>query len=176
MSLVNASVYCTSTKLTILQWRILNSDVPDITLSQFFQERLLPLLDRRTCELQKVYVGKGKDSLVEADVNLCMSPVVSMFGAFVKFIVPQETFNDLHMLPDPVPGDDGHYVPFESVYGTATSEEHRPSLLKKQEAQEPPICCEHTACEEYQPHDSVRGVRNVEVSVCEEEAECTLET
>ena len=57
MSLVNASVYCTSTKLTILQWRILNSD---ITLSQFFQERLLPLLDRRTCELQKVYVGKGK--------------------------------------------------------------------------------------------------------------------
>ena len=57
MSLVNASVYCTSTKLTILQWRILNSDVPDITLSQFFQERLLPLLDRRTCELQKVYVG-----------------------------------------------------------------------------------------------------------------------
>ena len=45
--------------------------------------------------------------------------------------LPQEAFNDLHMLPDPVPGDDGHYQPFERVYGTATSEEHRPSLLKR---------------------------------------------
>ena len=34
-----------------------------------------------------MYVGKGKYSLDEADVNLCMSPVVSMFGAFVNFIV-----------------------------------------------------------------------------------------
>ena len=52
MSLVNASVYCTVTKQTILQWRIMNCDVPDITLSQYFRERMLPLLDRPTCELQ----------------------------------------------------------------------------------------------------------------------------
>ena len=32
------------------------------------------------------------------------------------------------MLPDPVPGEDGHYLPFESVYGTTTSEKDRPSL------------------------------------------------
>ena len=44
--------------------------------------------------------------------------------------LPQEAFNDLHILPDPVPGDDGHYVPFESAYGTATSKEHQPSLYK----------------------------------------------
>ena len=32
------------------------------------------------------------------------------------------------MLPEPVPGDDGHYLCFDSVYGTTTSENHRPSL------------------------------------------------
>ena len=74
----------------------MNCDVPDITLSQYFRERMLPLLDRPTCELQKVYVGKGKDSLDEADVNLCLSPVVSMFGAFVKFIVASSNEDPSH--------------------------------------------------------------------------------
>ena len=50
----------------------------------------------------------GKD-----DCQICKPPPL-----------PQEAFNDLHMLPDPVRGDDGHYVPFESVYGIATSEAH----------------------------------------------------
>ena len=71
-------------------------DVPDITLSQFFQEKLLPLLNRPTCELQKAYVGKGKDSLDEADVNLCVSPVVGQFGAFVKFIVSSSNEDPSH--------------------------------------------------------------------------------
>ena len=44
--------------------------------------------------------------------------------------LPPEVFGSLHMLPDPVPGDDGHYLPFDSVYGTTTSEKHRPSLLQ----------------------------------------------
>lgn len=42
--------------------------------------------------------------------------------------MPQETFNKLSYLPDPVPGEDGHYRPFTEVFGTATTEEHRPSL------------------------------------------------
>ena len=39
--------------------------------------------------------------------------------------MPRESFEKLHYLPDPVPGEDGHYCPF--VYGNFTSEEHRPS-------------------------------------------------
>ena len=27
-----------------------------------------------------------------------------------------------------LPGNDGHYLPFEDVYGTATTEEHRPRM------------------------------------------------
>lgn len=40
----------------------------------------------------------------------------------------RETFDKLSYLPDPVPGEDGHYRPFIEVYGTSTTEEHSPSL------------------------------------------------
>ena len=39
-----------------------------------------------------------------------------------------EEFSTLHFLPDPIPGDDGHYKSFADVYGQCTSEQHRPSL------------------------------------------------
>ena len=42
-----------------------------------------------------------------------------------------QVFEEVYFLPDPVPNDDGHYKSFEDVYGTKTSEEHRPSLQKK---------------------------------------------
>ena len=42
--------------------------------------------------------------------------------------MPRERFENLSYLSDPVPGHDGHYRPFEQVYNTETTEEHRPSL------------------------------------------------
>ena len=42
--------------------------------------------------------------------------------------LPPEAFNTLVFLPDPVPQGDGHYKPFDTIYNTVTSEEHRPSL------------------------------------------------
>ena len=41
----------------------------------------------------------------------------------------QETFSKLHYLPDPIPGDEGHYKSFVEIYGQCTNKEHRPSLL-----------------------------------------------
>ncbi len=41
---------------------------------------------------------------------------------------PRESFDVLNFLPDPIPGKDGHYCPFTKVYGTTTTERHRPSL------------------------------------------------
>ena len=42
--------------------------------------------------------------------------------------LPSEIFGTLSFLPDPVPDDDHHYKKFDDLYGTSTSEEHRPSL------------------------------------------------
>ncbi len=44
-----------------------------------------------------------------------------------------EIFNTLEGLPDPVPGNEGHYKEFLDIYGTSTTEEHCPSLLKKKQ-------------------------------------------
>ena len=45
--------------------------------------------------------------------------------------LPPDTFSKIHFVPDPVPQADGHYKSFEDVYGTVTTEEHRPSLAKR---------------------------------------------
>ena len=42
----------------------------------------------------------------------------------------KEAFSKVHYLPDPVPGEDGHYKKFDEVFGTDTNENHRPSLSK----------------------------------------------
>ena len=45
--------------------------------------------------------------------------------------LPSEEFQKVKPLPDPVLKDDGHYKPFDEVYGVETTEEHRPSLQKR---------------------------------------------
>ena len=42
--------------------------------------------------------------------------------------MPRKAFDSLSFLPDPVPGEEGHYSPFDDVFGTPTSAEFRPSL------------------------------------------------
>ena len=46
-----------------------------------------------------------------------------------------EIFKTLHKLPDPVPGEDEHYLPFENMYDTPTTEVHRPSSFKRSKKQ-----------------------------------------
>lgn len=41
--------------------------------------------------------------------------------------LPPSIFNDLHHLPDPTPDSD-HFFSFDALYGTETTEIHRPSL------------------------------------------------
>jgi len=42
--------------------------------------------------------------------------------------ISKETFSKLHYLPDPVPREDDHYKSFDELFGTDTTEVHRPSL------------------------------------------------
>jgi len=44
--------------------------------------------------------------------------------------LPSDVFQTISFIPDPVPGDEGHYKCFSDVYGTDTTEEHCPSLKK----------------------------------------------
>ena len=76
-TLANVTVYCLNTKTTLTQWRIQTVNPPDVTSN----------LTQSPCELKKVYVGKQKDCVDEADITMCVSQVISMFGPFIKFHV-----------------------------------------------------------------------------------------
>lgn len=45
--------------------------------------------------------------------------------------LPRDLFTTMHFLPDPVPGNDEHYLPFSDIFGKSTTDEHRPSLKKQ---------------------------------------------
>ena len=51
--------------------------------------------------------------------------------SFVSTAMPIDVFKSLHHLPDLQPRGSDHYNDFESLYGTDTSEVHRPSLQSK---------------------------------------------
>ena len=51
------------------------------------------------------------------ECNICLPPRLQ-----------PDVFSTLAFLPDPVPADDQHYKKFDDIYGTLTSEKHRPSL------------------------------------------------
>ena len=44
--------------------------------------------------------------------------------------LPRDIFDTIHFLPDPIQGDDGHYMIFEKLLGSNTDESHQPSLQK----------------------------------------------
>ena len=44
--------------------------------------------------------------------------------------LPLDVFKNLRHIPHPTLGEDGHYLPFSEVFGSATTEEHRPSYKK----------------------------------------------
>ncbi|UZO25596.1 uncharacterized protein OCT59_017861 [Rhizophagus irregularis] len=43
----------------------------------------------------------------------------------------KQMFEKLANFPDPVPGNENHYMPFKEIYGKETDEKHRPSLKSK---------------------------------------------
>lgn len=45
--------------------------------------------------------------------------------------LPREIFEQLKPFPDTMPGSDGHFMAFEDMYGSDTTEKHRPSSVKK---------------------------------------------
>ena len=53
----------------------------------------------------------------DEDCNICLPPRL-----------PFDKFLQLDHLPDPMPGQDGHYNKFSEVFQTITVENHRPSL------------------------------------------------
>ena len=95
--LVNACVFSEQNHRTLLPWTILQVSEPGYTFTDFFDVSVLPRIPGRsttTYVVNSVYVGPGKNSLDAVDVSLCVLPVISSFGRFVKYCVVTAGDND----------------------------------------------------------------------------------
>lgn len=70
------------------------------------------------CCYQRKYVF-GIKRCGKPDCSICRPPRLG------------EVFKELHHLPDPVPENSLHYKSFSDLYGTLTTEQHRPTLKNK---------------------------------------------
>ena len=107
-------------------------------------EGLVKFIDQ--CCIQRHYffdmIKCGK-----TDCDVCLPPRL-----------PSDVFSTLKHLPDPVPGSEGHYKKFVDVFGTVTTEEHRPSSKRRSQKDKPhPFSA------------SVQHVKNIDLMLmCEE--------
>ena len=86
MTLLNYTVYCRSSKRTILPWRIVGVHPPSHTYSSFFEVEVKASCPAN-CELGQVHAGRSKDGLDLVDSSLTIADVTNVFGSFVKFSV-----------------------------------------------------------------------------------------
>ena len=56
-------------------------------------------------------------------------------GVCKQIRLPREVFEKIKPFPDPMPGKDEHYLSLAELYGTDTTEEYRPSAMKKSSKQ-----------------------------------------
>ena len=90
---------------------------------QFFQR----FIGYNTPELSKHRKRRCVSQHYSFQIKKCGSESCSVCGAIR---LPKPVFDQLHFLPDPVPGEDGHYKGFKDLLGTKTDGTHRPSLQK----------------------------------------------
>ena len=105
-------------------WRELQSVDFTLTSSENLTKRTLqtkPALKDflAHCCVQRKYMFQVK-KCGSLTCSMCKPPRLSA-----------EVFNRLKYVPDPVPGEEGHYKPFAEVYGTNTTEQYVPSMMSK---------------------------------------------
>ena len=84
MTLINYTVYCKSTKKTLLPWQIVSVHPPSHSFCSFFESEVKQKCSL-DCQMTHVHVGKTKEALDQVDSSLVIVDVTSVFGNFVKF-------------------------------------------------------------------------------------------
>ena len=128
-TLVNCSVFCLGRGKTILPWSILKIPDPEISFIEFFNTEIEKRISE-SLKLASAYAGQNKEALDVVDLNLQMELVIRLFGRYVQN--KTTTCGDLTSSTISI-------VEFSKVFGTTTSEEHRPSLSAKRPKTSVPV-------------------------------------
>lgn len=115
---MNTSVFCHSSKTTVLPWTIVQLKEETHTFKEFFDCTIKPRLNV-SCTLLSALVGPEKSSLDLVDTSIQVLPVLSSFGKFLKYNIEAERCNDL----------ESQCSLSQSSEGTACSESGRMGFL-----------------------------------------------
>ena len=84
MTLINYTVYCNSSRKTLLSWKIVSVHPPSQSFHSFFEAEVKPKCPEN-CQMSQVYAGKTKWALDQVDPSLIIADVADYFGNFVKY-------------------------------------------------------------------------------------------
>ena len=88
-TLVNVSVFCSTTHQLLLPWRILEIGNPGRTIQQFYHDVAAPLIassSQSRTKLNKAFLGHRKSDLDEVDMEILLEVAVATFGGYVRYI------------------------------------------------------------------------------------------
>lgn len=105
-NLVNTSVFCRTSKTTILPWTIVQFESSH-TIRDFFDTAIKPRLSYIDCTLLSALVGPDKSSLDSVDISITLLPVINSFGRFLKYCVDGEHLSNPETLQSDTEGDAG---------------------------------------------------------------------
>lgn len=157
----------------LVPWTIFQVST-DISLNDLFYEKIKtgaidvirPTEDLTRAEILETWLGKSREDMARVDRYILLSDLSGVFGQFIKYIVTieqpawmdQEVFESIRHLPDPMVDvtKPDHYLPFDKVFSTETTEKDLPSLEKHKKR-----------VISYSP--SIQHVKNVDVMIqCDE--------
>ncbi len=88
MTLINFTVYCSSSRKTLLSWQIVSVHPPSHTFHSFFESEVRQKC-AVCCRMTQVHAGKTKEALDQVDPSLIIADVTGVFGNFVKYTTDQ---------------------------------------------------------------------------------------
>ena len=142
MTLVNCTVVSTNNEV-VHPWKILHVGDDKVSIGDFYHTTIEPTLDTTQGPLTKAYLGKSKDCLDLIDMSIELNVAVKSFGPFIKFVIDngivpiraESTAGRPSAFDILMSAQQSLSLPFNDVYGSQTSEEHRPSMRKRSHKQ-----------------------------------------
>ena len=92
---MNFTVYNKTARTTVVPWRILGVNPPDLTFRGFYYKEGVRYIEcgsdisATQLELDTTFVGRNKERMDLVDPDLIVLDIIATFGPYVKFLVEE---------------------------------------------------------------------------------------
>lgn len=88
MALVMVSVFCNTSHMTLLSWKVMEIGIPGRSIEEFFYDVVVEKIEEPSnvvsmIKLDKAFIGRSKDSLDQTELGVQLDVAVTNFGSFL---------------------------------------------------------------------------------------------